>query len=149
MPNQPEVCRRFNELPWHDSELRCISANYSIGSDNRGGHYEVFLRVNLQARNNVESKEQFLPVEIRFFQSRIFHADLDLLGVKYCGGDISGAKCSEESEYMRRTDETRIASFDLNQDENTLVGLRHFHIYLCPPSGEIDIIARDFEIVEI
>jgi hypothetical protein len=69
MPNQPEVCRRFNELPWHDSELRCISVNYSIGSDNRGGHYEVFLRVNLQARNNVESKEQFLPIEIRFFQT--------------------------------------------------------------------------------
>jgi hypothetical protein len=83
-----------------------------------------------------------VAVEIRFFQSRVFHADLDLLGVRYSGGDISGAKCSEESEYIRRTDETRIASFDLNQDENTLVGLRHFHIYLCPPSGEIDIICK-------
>jgi hypothetical protein len=77
-------------------------------------------------------------------KNNLWRSKLDSFRAGSSGGDISGAKCSEESEYIRRTDETRIASFDLNQDENTLVGLRHFHIYLCPPSGEIGIIARDF-----
>lgn len=147
--DQHEISRRFNDLPWHDSELRGVRVSHSakaIGHENR---YEVILNVDLRSSKIAAEQEHLVPVEIKFLQTRIFHADLDLLGVAYCGGDISGARCEEKSDFMRQTDETRIANFDLPQDEEPLAGLRHFRIFLCLPSGQINIIARDFEVVKL
>jgi len=143
-----DIGRRFNDLPWHDSELRGVRVNYSANGNGHENQYEVILNVNLRSSNIAAAEERFTPVEIKFSQARIFHADLDLLGVAYCGGDISGAKCEEKSDFMRQTDETKITNFDLPQDKEPLTGLRHFRISLCPPSGQIDIIAKDFEIIE-
>lgn len=143
-----EICRRFNDLPWHDSELRGVRANYSTKANDHENRYEVILNVNLRSSSIAAAEERFTPVEIKFSQTRIFHADLDLLGVAYCGGDISGAKCEEKSDFMRQTDETRIANFDLPQGKEPLARLKHFRISLCPPSGQIDIIAKDFEIIK-
>jgi hypothetical protein len=143
-----EICRRFNDLPWHDSELRGVRVNYSGSANGHENRYEVILNVNLRSSSIADAEERFTPVEIKFSQTRIFQADLDLLGVAYCGGDISGAKCEEKSDFMRRTDETRIANFDLPQDSEPLADLKHFRISLCPPSGQIDIIAKDFETIE-
>jgi hypothetical protein len=77
--------------------------------------------------------------------ARYFSADLDLLGMGYCGGDISGAKCFEESDFKRQIFQTKIAKFYLPQDPDSWSNLKHFQIYLCDPSGEINIIAEDFK----
>ncbi|HEY1468508.1 MAG TPA: hypothetical protein VGF61_05650, partial [Candidatus Acidoferrum sp.] len=71
---------------------------------------------------------------------------LDLLGVGYCGGDISHAECFEESTFKRQIFQTKISQFDLPQEVSSWAGLKHFHVYLCDPSGQINIIAEDFEI---
>ena len=146
---QEEICRRFNDLPWHDSELRGVRVNYSVNANGHENRYEVILNVDLRSTEIAPAQERFMPVEIKFSQARIFHADLDLLGVAYCGGDISGAKCEEKSDFMRQTDETRISNFDLPQDERPLANLKHFRISLCPPSGQINIIAKDFEMIKL
>jgi hypothetical protein len=146
---QEEICRRFNDLLWHDSELRGVRVNYSANAIGHENRYEVILNVDLRSSKIAAVQEHLEPVEIKFWQARIFHSDLDLLGVAYCGGDISGARCEEKSDFMRQADETRIANFDLPQDEEPLAGFKHFRISLCPPSGQINIIARDFEVVKL
>jgi hypothetical protein len=148
-PSFQEISRRFNDLPWHDSELCGVRANYSTNANGHENRYEVILNVNLRSSGIAAAEERFTRVEIKFSQTRVFHADLDLLGVAYCGGDISGARCEEKSDFMRQTEETRVANFDLPQESEPLAGLKHFRISLCPPSGQIDIIAKDFEIIKL
>ena len=139
-----EVCQRFNEISWHDSELRGIFLNYSRKEPGAEYTYEIILKVDLSTLQTPSGGEVFAPIEVGFVHSRYFHTDLDLLGVGYCGGDISGAKCFEESHFKRQIFQTKIAKFNLPQDPSSWANLKHFQIDLCNPSGEIDIIAEDF-----
>jgi hypothetical protein len=139
-----QVCKRFNEIDWHDSELRSVFVNYSRTEPGSEHSYEIILTVDLSTFPSPRETEVFVPIEVRFLRARYFCADLDLLGMGYCGGDISGAECSEESNFKRQIFETKIANFNLPQDPNSWANLKHFQIYLCNPSGDINIIAEDF-----
>jgi hypothetical protein len=141
-----EVYQRFNEISWHDSELRSAFVNYSRTEPGSEHSYEIILRVDLSTHQTPQVGEVFAPVEVRFLHARYFCADLDLLGMGYCGGDISHAECLEKSAFKRQILQTKITKFDLPQDVSSWGNLKHFHVYLCDPSGEINVIAEDFEI---
>jgi hypothetical protein len=142
-----EACQRFNEISWHDSELRSVFVNYSRTEPRSEYSYEIIIKVDLSTRRTPLVGEVFAPIEVRFLHARYFCADLDLLGMGYCGGDISQqAECFEESAFKRQIFQTKIAQFDLPQDVTSWANLKHFHVYLCDPSGEINVIAEDFEI---
>jgi hypothetical protein len=141
-----QTCHRFNEIRWHDSELRSVSVNHLHTEPGSKFTYQVILRVDLSTVKGDPIKEVFLPIEVRFLHARYFQTDLDLLGVGYCGGDISHGECFEDSSFKRQIFQTRIAQFDLPQDVSFWADLKHFHVYLCDPSGQINVIAEDFEI---
>jgi hypothetical protein len=144
-----EICGRFNSLNWHDSELRGFVVNYSGVESKRDDRCEIILSLNLSLPRLLSEPEMFAPTEIRFLQARFFHADVDLLGVTYCGGDISDAKCGVDSQFMRQFISERVRNFTLPQDDQSLADLRHFGIYLCNPSGEINIVAKDFIVTSL
>ena len=141
-----EVCERFNEIIWHDSELRSVFVNYSRAEPGSEYSYEVILKVDLSTHQTPQAGEVFSPIEVRFLHGRYFCADLDLLGMGYSGGDISHAECFKESVFKRQIFQRQIAKFDLPQDVSSWANLKHFHVYLCDPSGEINVIAENFEI---
>jgi len=145
MPNASSantVAERFNTLNWHDSEVRGIVLNYF-----RRGACELVLRVDLSAPKLPSEPETFTLAKIRFLNARFFHSDIDLLGIACCGGDISSARCQADSQFMREVALQRIRAFNLRpQEDEELAGLKHFGIYLCNPSGEINIVAEDFEL---
>src|SRR5450432_158378 len=142
-----QVGRRFNEIYWHDSVVRSLSVNYSPLDLGPELSYEIVLRAGMMtSRINPKEEEAFEPVEVRFEQARYFRADLDLLGMHVCGGSISYAECFAESDFKRQLFQTKIANTNAPQFENYWANLSHFLIYLCDPSGEINIIAKDFKL---
>jgi hypothetical protein len=145
--SQPiQTCHRFNAIRCHDSELRSVLVNYLPTEPGPKFNYQVILRVDLSTAKGVPIKEAFVPIEVRFVHTRYFQTDLDLLGVGYCGGDISHAECFEEPAFKRQISQAKISQFDLPQEVGSWAGLKHFHVYLCDSSGQINIIAQDFEI---
>ena len=140
------IAERFNMLNWHDSELRGIMFNYLGLSPRYAEGCELILRVNMSVRRLLSEPETFTPTKITFLNARFFHSDIDLLGVTCCGGDISCAECKADSAFMREFAASRVRDFNLfRQDDKSLARLKHFGIYLCNPSGEINIVAEDFE----
>jgi hypothetical protein len=144
-----QVRNRFNGIRWHDSELRSIFVSYSVGAPEFEDACEIVLRVNVSLRKSLSEPETFAPSEIRFAQARFLHTDLDLLGLAYCGGDISDAECQRDSKFIQQFISEKARSFTLPQDAQSLEELKHFGVYLCNPSGEINIVAKDFEIVTL
>jgi hypothetical protein len=138
------TCQRFNSIRLHDSELRGIEMRYAGLESRPENRYEIALKVNRCVPRLPHEEERFQPTELRFLQVRYFSTDIDLLGLTYCGGDISDAKCSEDSGFLRKFFSDIVPNFNLPQDEKSLEGLKHFGIYLCNPSGEINIIAKDY-----
>jgi len=144
-----DVRLRFESLLWHDSELRGIILDYSVAQTKRNEPCKLSIRVDLRAKTMHSEGEVLVPTELRFLRPRFFSADVDLLGVSYCGGDISSVECSEVSKFMQRFISETVPNFNLPQDEQSLATLKHFGIYLCNPSGQINIVAEDFELVKI
>jgi hypothetical protein len=141
-----QICQRFNEIRWHDAELRSFLVNYSPPESGCETAYEITLTVDLSTFQVAPRREVFTPIELKFIHPRYFRSDVDLLGMSYCVGDIAYAECSGQSDFKRQVLQTKIVHSDTPEYEKYWNDLSHFHIYLCDPSGEINVIAEDFEI---
>jgi hypothetical protein len=62
--------------------------------------------------------------------------DVDLDGKRVCADDISGAECHASSQLIRALSE--------RNPRDSFEGYLHFEIYLIPPGGKINILAKDF-----
>jgi hypothetical protein len=83
---------------------------------------------------------------IVFRECRIVLADLDLLGVLMCRGDIASAVCYPNAVELERTKRDKTRQFDLPEDHNPLEECLGFRIQMIHPGGEIVVFARDFEL---
>ena len=137
--NFKAIITKFNQLAWHDSEVLSFFL-----TENDLGH-DMELTVNLFEANGLNSYEKNIRV-IKFKQCRVITMDLDLLGMKLCGGTISSAICSTDSIGVELKERNKIREFDLPQENLPLKECLVFEIEMIHPSGNMIIFAKDFEI---
>jgi hypothetical protein len=136
------VRAQFNGRSWHDSKLREFCVYYAADRS----EYEIRLRLEILTGFDT-SRDTYRVAELRFSGARIVRANIDLLGLSYCGGDISAAECYEESPFLGKTDTRLTQEFMLPQESSQLKRLLHFQIALINPAGKIDIVATDFHLI--
>jgi hypothetical protein len=139
-----EACSRFNALYWHDSKL------LGLKIENMEGHqgYQVTLQLDLYT-DGVPDGHIRRRTEIRFKECRMIQAEVDLLGMSYCGGDIATAFCQEGSERKALLESRLSKDFDLPQPDSPLADLNHYTIDMIHPGGLIHIFARGFLVNEL
>lgn len=132
-----DICRRFNELHWHDSKLVGIHISRSGEDRTDELYFQIELLTNPQPGNY-----QWESAKLKFMECTIIKLDLDLDGKYECSDDIWEAYCTKESSLK-----DQIKREQLKNEENPLAEYLHFRISLIPPGGEINLFARDFELL--
>ncbi len=136
------ISTKFNQLAWHDSEV----LSFFLTKNDLG--FDLEITVNLFEANGINSYEKNIRV-IRFKQCRVITMDLDLLGMKLCGGAISSAICHTNSTDFELKRRNKIHEFDLPQENLPLKECLVFEIEMIHPTGNMIIFAKDFETLGI
>ena len=137
-----QICELFSQIKWHDSKVLAIH----LTRNSEKPQYDLRLDLDLIvgfSEGKVEREKQSAV----FSDCRIIQADLDLLGIMLCGGDIGAAVCYPDAAALEKRERDKISLFDLPQDLNPLEENTGFFFEMIPPGGELLIIARDFEMV--
>lgn len=135
------TCATFNRLGWHDSKL--MSLRIYPSEDNLTHSVDFGLKLLTNAKpGEYEWSDAILTAK----DCRIIKLDLDLLGKQLCGGDIASGSCDTESEFKEEIETQDLPAFDLPQREQPLSEYLHFRILLIHPGGEINLLAKDFEL---
>ncbi len=123
---------RFAEIPWHDSLLKKVAIR------NDGGLYGITLIIKHSTEVDISE------TRISFLEVRYLTASIDLLALQFCSGMIWDATCHEEiSEELKM----RLRSLpELTPEKFELTSLVVFEISLVPPSGNLLVVAKDFEL---
>lgn len=137
-----DICKRFNDMHWHDSKLIGFQVFPIEGGLKDDTSFDIKLVTNAQL-----GKQEWKNVKLILKDCRIIKLNLDLLGKQLCGGDLASAHCEKESALKEYVEGEELKHFDLPQEENPLAELLHFTIQLIHPGGEINVFARDFELV--
>lgn len=134
--NGKSDCSRFNELPWHDSKLVGLKIFYEE---------EYGLQLDVQLRTgSKDGADQWRKSRLVFEGCRFVRADLDLLGMELCGGDIATASCERDSPLKKQVADLSLAQFDLPDDRNPFEETYHFQILMIHPGGEMNFFAKAF-----
>lgn len=120
-----DVVQRFEGIRWHDSKLVALCF-YRAGSEEQ-------VRISLEL---LEQGGALRPAEIIFAESAYLETDVYLQAKRVCSDDISSAQCHTSSDWI-------MALRDRNPHD-TFEGYFHFEIYLIPPGGTINILAKEF-----
>jgi len=137
-----KVCELFSQIHWHDSKL--LDLHLVKNPEKR--QYDLRLDLNLivgYSEGKIERRTQ----SALFSDCRIIQADLDLLGVLLCGGDIGAAGCHPDSVELEKRERDKVRQFDLPQNHNPLEEYIGFVFEMILPGGQIIIFAKDFELV--
>jgi hypothetical protein len=126
-----DTAEYVNSLRWHDSKLKSIRIQHANGVDS------VVLDVELRDISDLD----LTPATITLQDAVFAICDLDLQGKRECADDISSARCKSESELKDKLQEVR-----LKYSPGTLKDYCHFHFYLIPPGGTLDVIAAGFTV---
>lgn len=126
---------RFNSLQWHDSKLVGVCFYKSDGED------RVKLSLELLGDGGTLNSAEMVFKECAYFASDVF-----LAAKSMCADDISGAECYESSGWKNAVSEPQ--PFDVIQGNRGLDQHLHFSISLIPPGGTINLLAKDFELLE-
>ena len=141
--NADEICNRFDAIHWHDSEIQQIS----IKKDAAKNTYDIVFDLRLITQfSDSERKYIYEGRHLIFKHCRITLLDLDLLGMLLCRGAIADAVCYKDAMELEKKIRDKAKNFDLPERNNPLEYCLGFRIYMLPPSGNIFIFARDFEL---
>lgn len=125
--------QRFNSLFLHDSKRVSVSV-FRVQEDDR-----VKLSLELLGKDG-----SLTPAQIVFHGCAYVQTDLNLAARLMCSDDISNAKCYESSDWKAMVSEP--SPYDPIQGGRGFEKLLHFSVSMCPPSGSINILARDFSL---
>ena len=120
-----DVIRRFNDIGWHDSKLLGLSVLRKDGSE------QVTVSLSLRDKEGV-----FRPSEAVFLEATYVETQLDLEGKRVSADDISSGRCYISSEWTKALSE--------RYPYDSFAGFLHFEIYLIPPGGIVNILAKNF-----
>jgi hypothetical protein len=129
MNNQPSntIIERFNAIHWHDSKLLALDF-YRAGSEEQ-------VKISLQL---LGERGALIPTNLVLIGSTYIALDVYLGAKRVCADDISGAACYASSEWIRTLSE--------RNPYDSFEGYLHFEIYLIPPGGTINVLAKDFDL---
>jgi hypothetical protein len=135
-------CASFSQIHWHDSKL----LDLHLQKHPERNQYDLRMDLDLIQRFSEDQIERRKQTAV-FRDCRIIQADLDLLGVVMCGGDIGAAACYPDAIGLEKRKRDKIRQFDLPQNQNPLAQCMGFFFEMIPPGGEIIIFAQDFELM--
>jgi len=142
MTNKNEkICESFSQIMWHDSKLLGLH----LVKDPDKGRYDLQLDLNLIVYS--EGKIEWKRQSALFSNCRIVLADLDLLGILLCSGDIGAATCHVDPVAFEKRKRDKAQLFDLPQSGNPLDECIGFFFEMIPPGGQLIVFARDFELI--
>lgn len=142
--NKNEVCARFSDVRWHDSELIELHLARVPGSN----QYDLRLDLNLITGYSNDGPKMSRHSAL-FIGCRIIKADLDLLGLIMCGGAIASGVCYPDATELEHSHRTKIQDFDLPQDQNRLEECLGFLLEMIHPGGELLVFAQDFQLHKV
>jgi hypothetical protein len=126
-------------MHWHDSKL----VGFQLAPKS-GERYDF--NVDLRLLTNAQPGQySWKDARLQFQYCRIIELSVDLLGIRFTGGDIASAFCEGGAELKEKL-ESRF--FDLPQGDDPYEGILHFRILLIPPGGEINVFARNFAMID-
>jgi len=129
-----EICSKFNAIPWHDSKL----LTFELVRCNDGEKQDLYIKLQLR----VDSKNNRLDAKTLILEDcHIVMMNLDLKGKYICSDDISSATCSEGSPLK-----DKLMREFTSDEANIIKDCFHFRITCIPPGGEIDVLAKNFEL---
>jgi len=131
------VEKRFNEVNFHDAQLLGVAIEQSGNS--RSARVNLKLQLVTGARAGAYDRR---PATLSFVDCAELSMNIDFWTKSMLGDSIDHASCRFDSERiaeLSRSDPPRARSQPLNE-------LLVFTIALCPVSGEMNVLARDFEI---
>ena len=128
------ICERFNRYPWHDSKF--LTMHFVHEGDKSTGD----LVLDLMLLEPKSGSASFQSAQLVLKDCTIIDIKLDVEAKAACGHDIAGAHCERHSAFMQQLERG-----ELKHEANPFDGFVHFRLMLCPPSGEVHAIARDFE----
>ena len=131
-----DICSKFNSVRWHDSKLVCIQISHTKEDLPDDVYFEIELLTNPHPTSHQRTKARLIMKDCT-----IIKLDLDLAGKFVCAHDISEAFCTQDSPLKHQTDR------ELKYEEKPLAEYLHFTISLIPPGGEINLFAKDFELL--
>ena len=134
-----EICTRFNEIQWHDSQL--VALEVAPKGENR---YDVNIDLRLLV-NPRPGQYNRRAARLEIQDCRINELTVDTLGIRLTGGDIANAFCERGPALIERL-ESR--AFDLPQPEEPFLDIVLFRIVLIPPGGEVNVFAKNFALTE-
>jgi hypothetical protein len=143
-----EICDRFNKHNFHDSKLMLFQSirqkEEEIITENVNFEIEIL-------KKNSSGISEYKKAKLIFKDCRIIKMDLDLIGKRYCSDCVMNAVCSIDSQLNSNIENNyfRRGPVSLGNDnlKNVLDGYLYFNIKLIPPGGEIDVFAKNFELI--
>ena len=119
--------QRFNAIRWHDSKLVGLCFYRAEGEER--------VKISLEMLGEGGA---LTPAEMIFKESTYVALDVDLEGKRVCSDDISSAECYASSEWTKSLSE--------KSPYDSFEGYLHFQLYLIPPGGTINVLAKDFSL---
>jgi hypothetical protein len=119
--------QRFNAIRWHDSKLVGLCFYRAEGEER--------VKISLEMLGEGGA---LTPAEMIFGGSTYVALDVDLEGKRVCSDDISSAECYASSEWTKSLSE--------KSPYDSFEGYLHFQLYLIPPGGTINVLAKDFSL---
>jgi len=130
------IYSNFNKLNLHDSKL--VSFALTDSQDENGGDEGCFVlriqRLDSQAQNS------YSPLQIIFTECAYIKIEMDIAVFAMCSHDIAGTSCNRETPLLKEL---------IAQGDPAYHDKLQFTIALIPPSGRIDVVAKDFRLKQI
>ena len=126
---------RFNAIRWHDSKLVGLCL-YRVAKEER-----VKLSLQLLGEGGT-----LTPADVIFKECVYIEADVYLEGKRLCADDISSRQCYPSSDWTKSLLERNSNFLLIRKPGHNFEGYLHFRLYLCPPGGTINVLARDFSL---
>jgi hypothetical protein len=130
-----EVRNRFASLNLHDSRL------LSVHVEHGGGTLTDSVRAELEIPGDADAND-WTPATLVFSDCAFLTVRLDFWGKRACADAIAEATCgpvtSEDMDQMEQN--------PWREQRQPAIDLSVFSIHMCPPGGEIRVIARDFSL---
>lgn len=127
-----EKASEFTNLPWHDAKLLEVR----VFRDSALNQENLSCTIDFEAARN-----SWRRAVVLFRDCTIAKIDLDLDGKRVCADSIFDAKCEIESSLKKS-----LEAEQLKNERNPLRDYYHFRILLVSPGGELNVLAKDFDV---
>lgn len=134
--NAAGVQERFSAINLHDCRVTGIRARRRPGATLDDVELGLELLTGAQA-------DQWIAATMTFSDCAYASIAIDFWGKRACGDSIDDARCERDTQHV----DSLLAHDPIRAQMQPASELFIFSIVLCPPGGEIAVVARDFSLI--